>query len=341
MGLGNLTLEDIKARMTDEQRRDMAEIVQAEVKRREGMKQQKSYGTRPATKSAVRSSGLGKGLNADGMGEVYNEIQDKIKNLRQQKLDEKLENVKGMVREVPRATPSRRVARPTINRNTILVAGILCLALAKILSSTGLLNTKRTADVVAEQQTEVGAQELSPAAPPMAAPSQKAAADAAPADAAPLQPLSGFDRSAGTYTPAEKQILTELDARRVELERRRQALDRREEDLKNQGQAIAERLAELKTLSTRMGQVRKERDNQYEARLEQLANVYGSMAPNEAAPLVSKLDEQTALALLKRMPGKRLGQILSLMEPGRAVELTTTLTDKTKLDELPVKENGK
>ena len=44
-----------------------------------------------------------------------------------------------------------------------------------------------------------------------------------------------------------------------------------------------------------------------------------SMAPNEAAPLIAKLDEKTALALLKKLPSKRMGQVLSAMDPDKAV----------------------
>ena len=136
------------------------------------------------------------------------------------------------------------------------------------------------------------------------------------------------DRRVVGWSMAEKQVLTELDARRVELERKRQLLDEREADLKQQSAALQERVAELRTLSAQVNQVRKESDTEYESRMEQLASVYVSMAPNEAAPLMAKLDDQIALALLKRMPGKRMGQILSVMDQDRAVLLTKILTDR-------------
>lgn len=124
----------------------------------------------------------------------------------------------------------------------------------------------------------------------------------------------------------EQQLLLELNARRTELEKKEQSLEEREVDLQNQSQALAEKLTELKTLTSKIQQVRLEKDNQYEARLEQLAQVYASIAPSEAAPMIGKLDEETALALLKRMPNKRMGQILTQMEPQRAVDLTKSLT---------------
>ena len=339
MGALGTTLEDIKARMTEEQRRDMAEIIQAEVNRREGMKKQGNHGARPAEKSGVRSSSLSNGLSASAIGEIYHGIDDKIKNLRLQKLDEKIANARRLehqaVREVPRKTGGR-APRTLISRNGMLVLGIVLLATLKVASASGAFSsgTKPSEPEVAQASEQSLA-----LAKDTVAPAPDSSSNAAQAQTAVVHSPAEItvDRKAGNWTPAEKQVLTELDARRVELEKRRQALDQREEDIKNEAQALAERLAELKTLGTRMSQVRHERDNQYEARLEQLANVYGSMVPNEAAPLVNKLDEDTALALLKRMPGKRMGQILSLMEPGRAVDLTRILSDKNKLDDVPAK----
>ena len=329
MKAAELTLEQIKARMTDEQRRDMAEIIQNEVKRREGMKQQRSYGARPLEKSDVRGAKFGRSLNAEGMGEVYSEIQDKVKNLRMQQIDQKLAEARKLGRQVPRAAGGGIKWSVLTNKNTLLVGGIVLLAFLKIVTASHTMTPSQTKPAAAPAATDaVPVDETAQSTDQ----TQSTPAAAAPQTAAPVA-----NAKPGNWTVAEKQVLSELDARRVDLERRRQILDQREEDLKQQSQTLSERLAELKTLSGHMSQVRKERDNQYEARLEQLANVYGSMAPAEAAPLVNKLDEETALALLKRMPGKRMGQILSLMEPERAVQLTRVLSDKTKLDELPIK----
>lgn len=322
-----LTLDELKARMTEEQRRDMAEIVANEVKRRESMKQAQG-GARPAQKSGVRSSRISRGLGAEGLGEVYGEIQDRVKELRMKELDDKLAQAKTISRQVPRPARSGKGRIALFSPRNLLILGIVTLGILKIAlgakgPSTGSAKTEAPAVAAIEQPVS----ETPAAASPVA---QAKLESAAPA----LAPIAdGADRRLVGWSVAEKQVLTELDARRVELERRRQELDQREEDIKNQAQALAERLAELKSLSTRVSQVRKERDNQYEARLEQLANVYGSMAPNEAAPLVGKLDEETALALLKRMPGKRMGQVLSAMDPERAVELTKVLSDKNKLEE--------
>ena len=58
-----------------------------------------------------------------------------------------------------------------------------------------------------------------------------------------------------------------------------------------------------------------------------LANVYGSMNPQEAATLIEKLDSQIALGLITRMPEKRIGQILALMSPEKALTMTKMLSN--------------
>jgi flagellar motility protein MotE (MotC chaperone) len=52
------------------------------------------------------------------------------------------------------------------------------------------------------------------------------------------------------------------------------------------------------------------------------------MNPPEAAHLLEQLDVQVALSLIERMPEKRIGQILSLMNAQRALELTNLLSTR-------------
>jgi flagellar motility protein MotE (MotC chaperone) len=53
------------------------------------------------------------------------------------------------------------------------------------------------------------------------------------------------------------------------------------------------------------------------------------MNPPEAAHLLEQLDIQVCLTLIQRMPEKRIGQILALMNPQRALELTNLLSRRS------------
>jgi flagellar motility protein MotE (MotC chaperone) len=152
-------------------------------------------------------------------------------------------------------------------------------------------------------------------------------------------PVSGEEERKGQSEPkiqeqfksrgsSERELVADLDARRVELEKRKEGLDRREEELKAQADALTERLAELRGLTARLGEVRKTEDSRKQSKFDQLANVYTAMAPNEAATLLSRLEPSITIDLLERMPEKRIGQILGLMDRERAVELTRLLTER-------------
>jgi len=130
------------------------------------------------------------------------------------------------------------------------------------------------------------------------------------------------------WSKEETKILTSLDHRRAELEERARRLEQREHEFVARDRDLAVRLTDLKELTERLKIEREKGDKQRGSQLEQLANVYGSMNPPEAAHLLEQLDIQIALSLIQRMPEKRIGQILSLMNAERALELTNRLSSR-------------
>jgi len=130
------------------------------------------------------------------------------------------------------------------------------------------------------------------------------------------------------WTKEQSKILISLDGRRVELEERSGRLDKREGDLVAKERELAIRLTELKELTEKLKIEREKGDKQRGTQLDQLANVYGSMNPPEAAHLLEQLDIQVALSLVERMPEKRMAQILALMNAQRALELTNLLSSR-------------
>lgn len=130
------------------------------------------------------------------------------------------------------------------------------------------------------------------------------------------------------WSKEEAKILTALDSRRVEIEDRSSRLEQREAEFVTKERELAVRLTELKELSERLKLERDKGSKNKSAQLDQLANVYGSMNPPEAAHLLEQLDIQVSLSLIERMPEKRMGQILSLMNPQRALELTNLLSQR-------------
>lgn len=132
----------------------------------------------------------------------------------------------------------------------------------------------------------------------------------------------------GNFTQQEFRILTALDARRVELESKSQQLDERQKDLDNRDREFASRMTELRELSSKLKIDREKTEKKQDAQLVQLANVYNSMNPAEAAQLLDQLDETTTIALLEKMSEKRIGQILPVMKPERALAMTRMLSGR-------------
>jgi flagellar motility protein MotE (MotC chaperone) len=134
------------------------------------------------------------------------------------------------------------------------------------------------------------------------------------------------DRS--TSSKSEIAVLTALDHRRAELEERAMRLDERESELEKRDKEFVARQSELKELTDIIRSDRDRGEKKRSSQLEQLSNVYGSMNPPEAAALIEQLDVNIALGLLERMPEKRIGQILALMNPERALSITKMLSGR-------------
>lgn len=149
--------------------------------------------------------------------------------------------------------------------------------------------------------------------------------EVAPAQATVVAPA----QSGPKWSKEEVKILTALDSRRAELEDRNARLEQREHEFAARDRDLAVRLTELKDLSERLKAEREKGEKQRNVQLDQLANVYGSMNPPEAAHLLEQLDINIAHSLIQRMPEKRIGQILSLMNAERALELTNRLSSKS------------
>ena len=151
-----------------------------------------------------------------------------------------------------------------------------------------------------------------------------------PVEASVVRRESSPASSQPRFSKEELQVLTSLDARRSELEDRSQRLNEREQDIAKKEREFATRLTELREINDRLVADREKNDRKRSGQLDQLANVYGSMAPQEAAHLIEQLDITIALSLLERMPEKRIGQILALMAPEKALSITKMLSDKAK-----------
>jgi flagellar motility protein MotE (MotC chaperone) len=337
-----LELLKLKNGMTEQQRSDMAEIIQNELKRREGLSKKSAKSALISSKSKIPASRMSTNLTHEDLNDIYSSTDKNIQHLRVQSLEKRLQEAKrevmklgGVGRKKKVRDQSKEIYGGTIfssfsNKAPAIVIVLLLISLGTLRYSKDIYSASELFGGKGASQVNSRAAMGTPASGEFLTSSSFIGDQAVDSD-------NGEDRHeinnavSRVSSPIERGILMQLDQRRVELEKRRKILDAKEQELQHQAQLIGEKVAELKTLINKLSALRKEKDHKYNARMEQLASVYSAMAPHESANLIAKLDDEVSLALLERMPGKRMAQILGVMDQNRAIELTKHLTNKKKL----------
>jgi len=121
------------------------------------------------------------------------------------------------------------------------------------------------------------------------------------------------------------QILQSLEKRKEDLDRREEAVKRYEERLQSLKQEVEKKLAEIlqteKRIQERLGMI----GQMEEEKIGRLAKLYGGMRPEEAAPLLERMQEETTLKVFQRMKERQASRILAFMNPEKAARLSEQL----------------
>jgi flagellar motility protein MotE (MotC chaperone) len=129
---------------------------------------------------------------------------------------------------------------------------------------------------------------------------------------------------------AERAILERLQQRRQELEKRARELDIREGLI-----ADAERRVESKLLQVKEGQQQlaaavQKKDEAEAARFKGLVTMYENMKPRDAAKIFDRLEVNVLLQVASLMSPRAMSEILALMSPDRAQQLTVELANRAQ-----------
>ena len=138
-------------------------------------------------------------------------------------------------------------------------------------------------------------------------PSEAATTGAAP-DSAPGQPLP--------------RLLALVEKERKALLARETATAAKEEQLGQIKQEVEERLKELQALQGRLMETIEEEKRIKGEHNRHLVATLQAMSPDRAGKLLEQMDEEEAVRLLRRLPGKEAGAILSLLAPDKAARLS-------------------
>lgn len=126
----------------------------------------------------------------------------------------------------------------------------------------------------------------------------------------------------------EKGMLAALNRREEELNAREAELDAKEERLSIVKQDIEARLVEVKKVHEGIEAQVKKINEINDERIKKIVKIYGSMAPEEAASRIEKLDEEMAVMIIASMSEKKAAKILGLVDIGKSVKLSKSLKVK-------------
>lgn len=124
------------------------------------------------------------------------------------------------------------------------------------------------------------------------------------------------------------ELLRSFEKRREELDRYEEELNKKEERLSILREALEDRLAQFEKIKTELEELVKIRRDLSEKSLKHLVKVYESMKPENAAPLIERLDRDITVLILSRMKGKSAGKILSKVRPTIATKISEQIAKK-------------
>jgi flagellar motility protein MotE (MotC chaperone) len=150
----------------------------------------------------------------------------------------------------------------------------------------------------------------------------------------------GSTRMQGPALTVPREIIDMLDQRKRHLDRREASLRGAEERLlilKAELEQILAKHEKVAAVQKQQGDEMQKRDDERKLRRQkdatesralhqsQLAKIYESMPPEEAAASLERMPERKAIEVLRILKGKSAGAILAAVRPERAARLTEQL----------------
>lgn len=118
------------------------------------------------------------------------------------------------------------------------------------------------------------------------------------------------------------EILKSLEKKENAINQREKDLQKQEEQLKVLRTDIEKRLHDIEKAQRRLEELAAIREDLVEKSINHLAKVYSSMRPEEAGPLIEKLEEDITIQILRKMKGRSAGKILARVKPSIAARLS-------------------
>jgi flagellar motility protein MotE (MotC chaperone) len=130
---------------------------------------------------------------------------------------------------------------------------------------------------------------------------------------------------------AERAILERLQERRQELEKRARELDIREGLIADAEKRVESKLMQIKEGQEQLAAEAQKKEEAEAARFKGLVTMYESMKPRDAAKIFDRLEVNVLLQVASMMSPRSMSEILALMAPDRAEQLTVELANRAQV----------
>lgn len=126
----------------------------------------------------------------------------------------------------------------------------------------------------------------------------------------------------------DKALLDAINRRQAELDAREEDIKAREERLKALKKDIEDKLAEMNKARGEVEDLSRKVKEKDAQRLNKVVKIYESMSPEEAAPRMERLDEETAQSVLAAMNPKKAAKIIAVMDVDKAARLSLAIKSR-------------
>jgi len=198
-----------------------------------------------------------------------------------------------------------------------------------------MINTILSSDVSAKEEPSEKAEQSETEGP-----KSETAPEGQKSETAP-----GADNATGAKSAEDMlwsaELVQAMKQREADLNIKEDALRTEEERLKELQKEIENKIESLTQLEKKIADLLASKKAIEDEKLQKLAKVFEETPPEQAGPLLSKLDVDIAAQLLMKMTGRKAGKIWGYVDPARAVVISKAIAkinpgmDMNKIAEKP------
>lgn len=135
----------------------------------------------------------------------------------------------------------------------------------------------------------------------------------------------------GYMSAADVDVMNSIEDRDNKFAAREEELKIRERMLEVTEGKVEDKIAELRELETSLKKLVGLQSEKEESDLNRLVKVYETMKPQDAAPIIQRLDETTQVAIMGRMKESKMAAIFAKMEDDTPQNLTVLLMERSEM----------